>query len=531
MRKNSIIGILMAASFLLMVIPIVYKFTALDYSLQSIIPQESYSITMEMRFTGNGDDLVVRTFLPKDTGSQEIYNFSMVSEGMNYRERDYMDYARGNWNQYNAQGDYLIKVHFNASIEALNYQIDPQLPLLSSIPEHLNDYLNATENIQVGHPEIHQLALELSEGEERLLPVLENIFNYIMDMDSKPFKGTTDALTAYRLQEASCNGKSRLFVALTRNLGIPSRLVGGLILNPGTKRTSHQWLEIYIGGYWVPMDPLNGHFAGLPNNYLTLYKGDEVLFSHSRNIGFDYHFDIRRETITNPQIGRALRQGGQRRRNLVAMLINGGMSQDILQFLLVIPFAVVIVVLFKNVIGIKTYGTFLPALMAMAITGTGLSAGILAFSMVLFLTVILRYPLEKLGILHTPKLAIMMLGVILSLVSISALSVFFEWEGFSALNSAAVFPIAILTITSERIALTIAEEGIGKSISIMAQTLIVVACCYLLIQSVALKALVLVFPELLFGALILNLWMGHWTGIRVMEFFRFRSILFKRESP
>ncbi|MEL7219627.1 MAG: transglutaminase family protein, partial [Pseudomonadota bacterium] len=97
-------------------------------------------------------------------------------------------------------------------------------------------------------------------------------------------------MTALRLGRASCNGKGRLFVALARTNGIPARLVGGVILNEGSKKTSHQWLEVLIEGRWVPFDPTNGHFATLPENYLRLYTGDHALFRHTRNINFDYLF-------------------------------------------------------------------------------------------------------------------------------------------------------------------------------------------------------------------------------------------------
>ena len=39
----------------------------------------------------------------------------------------------------------------------------------------------------------------------------------------------TDARSAFEEQEASCNGKSRLFVALCRAHMIPARMVGGIM--------------------------------------------------------------------------------------------------------------------------------------------------------------------------------------------------------------------------------------------------------------------------------------------------------------
>jgi transglutaminase-like putative cysteine protease len=48
------------------------------------------------------------------------------------------------------------------------------------------------------------------------------IFKYVYN-DIRParFSGTTSAVLACKLGEASCNGKSRLMVALCRHVGIP----------------------------------------------------------------------------------------------------------------------------------------------------------------------------------------------------------------------------------------------------------------------------------------------------------------------
>ncbi|MDT8298283.1 MAG: transglutaminase family protein, partial [Spirochaetaceae bacterium] len=285
-----------------MVVLIGLKFILFGYSMESVIPVETYSVRTSMTFTGNGDDLVVRTFLPQTTDRQSVTNETIIADGLEFNRDSNFEYDRGNWLQYRTEGDYEIDINYRVAIQPVRYEISSDIRLPGSYPESMTPYLEETEDIQVNSPEIVSKTRELVGEEEYLLNILVNLFDYVYGLGSKPFKGTTDALTALRLEEASCNGKSRLFVAMARNLGIPSRLVGGLILNPGTKRTSHQWLEVFINGYWVPFDTLNGHFAKLPKNYLTLYHGDEVLFRHSRNIGFDYHFDIKKSTVSNSRL-------------------------------------------------------------------------------------------------------------------------------------------------------------------------------------------------------------------------------------
>ena len=51
-----------------------------------------------------------------------------------------------------------------------------------------------------------------------------------------------------------------------------------------------------------------------------------------------------------------------------------------------------------------------------------------------------------------------------------------------------------------------------------------------MMESVALQALILAFPELFLGVIALNLWIGNWTGLRVSEMLRFRSLYAAEEA-
>jgi len=526
--RKKIINLLIIFLMTIMTVIIILKVSVFNYTFDSIIPRSGYRVHTWMTFTGNGDDLLVKTYLPINGKRQTVSNEQMVSPEMEFRRNISTLHSSGEWTRYKADGPQRIDIYYDVRISPIIYEIDPLLTIEQNKDESLDEYLAGTEFIQVNDPFIKDLALELAGDNIYLLTVLEKFYDYVYKMGSSPFKGTTDAVTAAKLGEASCNGKSRLFISLTRQLGIPSRLVGGLILNNGSKKTSHQWIEVFISGHWVPFDALNGHFASLPQNYLSLYKGDEALFRHSRNIAFDYRFDIRKKTISNDRLTYYLGERSFNIYNIFAAFFNINISFHILQFLLVIPLGVLVVTIFRNVIGLNTFGTFLPALMAMSIESTGLIPGLLVFFFVIILTVLVRYPLEKLGLLHTPKLAIMMIVVIFSLLAIAVLSNLPFLEFIPSLNSASLFPIAILTITSERFALTLSEEGTKKTSIIMIQTLIVMTFCYIVISSIALQALMISFPELLLAVISMNLWLGSWTGIRIIELFRFRSLFIER---
>ncbi len=52
--------------------------------------------------------------------------------------------------------------------------------------------------------------------------------------------------------------------------------------------------------------------------------------------------------------------------------------------------------------------------------------------------------------------------------------------------------------------------------------------CYFVISSIAIKALMISFPEILLAVIAMNLWLGSWTGIRIVELIRFRSLYLER---
>jgi transglutaminase-like putative cysteine protease len=524
MSRQAALRVTIIALLAVMAGLVLYKVLGLGYSYASIIPQESYSVELGMSFTGIGEDVSVRTFLPASEETQSITDELASAPSLSFRREQTPLYTAGEWSQYNAQGPHQILYSFSAQIRPVQYRLDAGLRIPDHYPKSLAQYLAPTEVIQLDHPLIRELSDRVRDPEHRELATLKNIYDYASGLAGRPFKGTTDAVTAAKLGEASCNGKSRLFIALARNNAIPSRLVGGLILTPGTKRTSHQWVEAYVAGRWVPFDALNSHFAELPDNYLALYRGDEALFTHSPNIGFDYRFTIKRRIVANDRLAGFLGGHGFNLYQALSSFRRVNIPLNLLKFLLMIPFGVLVVVVARNVIGVNTFGTFLPALMAVAVRETGLLAGLAGFVVILAVTALVRIPLNKLGVLHTPKLAILMVIAILTMLGLTVLADIVRVDALASVGAVTLFPIAILTITSERIALSLEEEGWKKTGSVMLWTLVVMSVAYFMMQSVALQALILAFPELFLGVVALNLWIGNWTGLRVSELLRFRSL-------
>jgi hypothetical protein len=255
---------------------------------------------------------------------------------------------------------------------------------------------------------------------------------------------------------------------------------------------------------------------------MSLYKGDEFLFSHTSNINFDYAFTIKSRLSANPLLSSELKTHPFNAYNLWEAFNSIGVPIGLLKIILLLPLGAVIVAIFRNVIGLNTFGVFLPALIAVASRETGLWYGLLAYLLVIGVVSLVHIPMERWGILYTPKLVIMLVCVVILFLLISYFAI---GTGMIALAYVTLFPIVVLTISAERFARKIEEEGIREALIITGQTMIVVVFAYYVMNSRSMEALFLAFPEIFLAIIGINILLGRWIGLRMLEYFRFRTLL------
>jgi len=508
---------------------ITYKLTVLDYRMADLIPATSYHVDISMTVDGHGDNIEMQTFLPKSDSRQNVTQEIQTSGVFKFDTRSDALNRTAIWKSDAVSGQQSVRYSFVVQAQRVRYDIPAELRIPKSYPAVLKRYLKEEKGVPVHDPLIDEaIDKVLPHRDVPILEAVTRIHRYLQDeLKNKNFSGYTDALTAYKLGEASCNGKGRLFVAMARNMNLPARSVSGLIMKSGTKRISHQWVEVYVNGYWVPFDTINDHFAELPANFLTLYYGDEVLFRHSSNVNFQYYFKIAKKLMPKASLRENIGDSMLNISNLYQTFEDVGVSQNLLKIILMIPFGALVTVVFRNVIGLETFGTFLPALIASAARDTGLLWGSIGFVLVIVLTALVRRGMDWLQLLHSPKMAILLTVVVMIILGATIVS---DNLGLTQLAHLSLFPIAILAITAERFAIFEAEQGLLKAAKVTAATLIVVAAAYVVMDSQFLQSMVLAFPELLFVLIALNLWLGRWIGMRVSEFYRFRKLIWREGS-
>ncbi len=498
-------------------IAIALKVVVLGYRLGDVLPRTQYHVSLTVRLDGHGRDIKVRTFVPVTDDRQTV-----TAEEQTARElRLAFEPDGGNrlavWTGGGVGDRAEARYAYSVLTEAVRYDLAPGLEVPTSYPEAVARQLLPEDAIQVDSPEVDALARRIGADRGDVRQRLERIYDFVSGLPQRPFKGTTDALTALRLGEASCNGKSRLMVALARHVGIPARLVGGLILRAGSKKTSHQWIEVYVGGHWVPMCPTNHHFAELPASYLVLYRGDQALFRHTADVNFDYRFTIATERVPSPKAKAAFKVW-----NVWALFDRLGLPFSLLRTILMLPIGALVVVVFRNVIGMPTFGTFLPALIAAAAGETGGLWGVVAVLILVAVVFVARAAVHRLELLHSPTLAILLAAVAVAILSTALLA---DHLGLPKLTRITMFPLAVMAITAERFYLSLTEQGARKAGKELAGTLVVMLACFAVMSSLALQVLLIGFPEVLLWVVAANIYLGRWVGLRLSEYLRFRPVL------
>jgi transglutaminase-like putative cysteine protease len=325
------------------------------------------------------------------------------------------------------------------------------------------------------------------------------------------------AAAALKQRWASPLGRARAMVALCRAAKIPARLVTGLEIRPSDDLRPHVWVEAMSDGRWEPYDPLSGFAHELPHNYVPLRRDGGAIVRESEMAELRLTLSARR---IPPPPGQ-FREEGPR---LVDVLDLTRLPLELhapLSLILLMPLGALLTSFFRTVIGVRTFGTFTPTLLALAfVYNHDWRTGLLVFFAVLLLGLVNRAALERLKLLMVPRLSVMLTLVVLTMVFGVSLSDYLHW---SASTQPVLLPMVILTMTVERYYLTTEEDGPKYAVQLLAGTMLLAFLCYLVLTWDPVGQRLLKYPELHLFTIAALVLLGRYTGYRLTELWRFRE--------
>ncbi len=312
---------------------------------------------------------------------------------------------------------------------------------------------------------------------------------------------------------------------------IVNRIVYGFELTQSEHSQQEVPLQIYLGIWdpendWRYINPTNARI-GLPSHFLIWQYGDNkpiLGIEGGRNPQFTYSF-IKREfnALDIAQEEALQNHSALMKFSLFNLPLH---TQEVYQVLIMIPIGALIILLLRSFIGIHTFGTFMPVLIALAFRKTDLVDGILLFVLIVSLGLSVRFYLEKLKLLLIPRLSAVLSTVVILMMT---LSVFSNQLGFETGLSVALFPMVILTMTIERMSIVWEERNAWEAILQGIGSLFAAAIAFVVMSNLYMEHLFFVFPELLLMVIAAMLLLGCYQGYRLSELIRFRELIKKDE--
>jgi hypothetical protein len=93
-----------------------------------------------------------------------------------------------------------------------------------------------------------------------------------------------------------------------------------------------------------------------------------------------------------------------------------------------------------------------------------------------------------------------------------------------------LFPIVILAMLIERVSVTTLEEGMGSALKLLGGSIVLSLATYPLFRSQWLAHLYFGFPELILCTMAPVVLIGGYTGYRLSELWRFRSLVLPEQG-
>ncbi|MBM4266569.1 MAG: hypothetical protein FJ144_08170 [Deltaproteobacteria bacterium] len=523
-RPAQIVGAILIAFGLTV---FVWKSFMLDLPLQPSDPEGLWGVEFLVKVRGGTGQGSIRVPLPSTEPGQVVFDERSISDRLRFTIRSEHGQRIGVWSG-TLRGSHEIAHGFRV-------QLAPEHTRLSAGEEEEeeparggDDPLKAsTVELPSEAPEIAELLSRVSLPSEREPADRARIlFAYVNDEIATIETGSEDALLTLASREGSPDGKVRLLATLLRAAGIPARPVLGIRLTPGALPQILPWVEARVDGEWVSMSPTDGFFGARPKDLLVLRRGSLEMVEATGASAVAHRVNALRERLRPEELAAMMVPPNRTLAEISLYRLPVG-TQAALRALLLLPLGALVVAFARNVLGIPTFGTFMPILIAFTLRETSLTIGLAMVVGVLALGVAGRVLLDRLHLLLVPRLSILLCIVVLA---VTTLALFGREVDSTDLFAGVLFPIVILTMLVERFSITLAEEGLREALIRAGWSVLVAVGVYPIFRSPLAEHLMFGYPELLFVIMGLLVLIGAYTGYRLADLLRFRSFAQENED-
>jgi len=456
---------------------------------------EIWQVEARIEFDARGDASQVYLTLPPEQQGFAVVSEAAASSGWGFAIESDQVQRRAHWTQRQAQGRQVLFYKLDIAVSAADTWTLP--------PPQDSQSVIWDEPYQTAVSHLLQTIVPITADAHTLTTQLIQALNR-----TPPDQNISLLTSAYQ--------RTNLLRRVLQTAGIPARGVQVLELEDGRRRQSlAEYLQVWDGSFWRLYDPVSGEVT--ERGSLLLWQTGtpgvlEVLGGTNSRVSFSILSQTRS----------ALLLAQDQADDLALSLYNLPIAeQSMFKLIMLLPVGALVVVLLRILIGIRTSGTFMPVLIALAFLQTDLLPGLASFIIVVAIGLSIRSYLSALNLLLVARIATL---VVLVIAIISMFSIISYRLGLIQGLTITFFPMIILAWTIERLSITWEEEGPKEVFLQGGGSLFSAVLAFLLMDTAIVEHLTFNFPELHLVLLGIILLAGRYTGYRLFELKRFGAL-------
>lgn len=492
-----------------------YKYYVLDFPLTPNQKAESWHIEAKLEFEAKGKPVKATMYLPHSGQDFSIVDENFISDGYGFTtaKKESSGNRVAKWSKRKVRGREVI------FYRAILYEANRTTAEEPSLAPHIDaPVFGSAEFTQ--RAENDPVYLALSDLINDLREKSADEESFITELFKVLGKGKDDRIARLK-QDTTAKTTATLAALVLNHAAIPAKIVHGIQLNEDHRDAAiKEWTEVYLGGRWLQVDMDAGTLKA-PYKTFAWWEGDERPYTLTGGARPSFTVSVKRHEES--ALTEALWKGNQWTRavydlSVYSLPVN---LQLVFHILLLVPVGALVATFLRQVIGVVTFGTFMPVLVALAFRETQLLAGIFLFCGIVGLGLIFRSYFDRLHLLMFPRVTAILTIVVIIIFAITLIT--FKM-GITAGLSVSLFPMVIMTMVIERMSLTWEEFGPRTALKQGAGSLFVASLCYLVMNQELIKHLIVTFPELLLVVLACALLLGRYNGYKLTEYYRFRAL-------
>jgi hypothetical protein len=207
----------------------------------------------------------------------------------------------------------------------------------------------------------------------------------------------------------------------------------------------------------------------------------------------------------------------------IESIVAVGVPQSTVILLLLLPFVSLLIAAFRNFVGVRGFGIFLPASLAVVFVAVGPLMGVGIFLVVATISTLVRLLLRraKIKLHYLPRMSLILWFVCLAVLGVLYLSSTFKLDN----PNISVFAILISALLVEDFIRVSLGKSLKTALTLTAETLFLALVSYTSMVVVPLGGVAYAHPDVyLLVILVANIVLGRFDGLRLLEIWRFRKL-------